>query len=155
MKGHRDEKSVRIYLALAAAFSTSPIESNFFKGDLTHKERGPVDEKISTEKKRGFYHDLCVFLQPKGQKDTGGYNNCFIFLARSFHTRAWDKQISRFVSFTERERERERESLCFEDRRALPSFVVVGINRSVRARARELRKERVLFKRKLKHVRYE
>ena len=54
MKGHRDEKSVRIYLALAAAFSTSPIESNFFKGDLTHKERGPVDEKISTEKKKGI-----------------------------------------------------------------------------------------------------
>lgn len=143
MKGHRDEKSVRIYLALAAAFSTSPIESNFFKGDLTHKERGPVDEKISTEKKKGI-----IMMRVYSQKVKKIRGDIIIVL---YSSRAWDTKITRFVSFTERERE----SLCFEDRRALPSFVVVGINRSVRARARELRKERVLFKRKLKHVRYE
>ena len=75
---------------------------------------------------------MCL-LTPKGQKDTGNILiKCFIFLARSFHTRAWDEQISRFVSFTEREREK----VCVLKIGALPSFVVVGIiDRSERARA--------------------
>lgn len=68
MKGRETGKVYVLFGSLAAAFS-SPM-NGLIKGDLTHKERGPVDEKISTEKK-GDYHDAC--LQPKGQKDTGIY----------------------------------------------------------------------------------
>jgi len=129
VKGRETGKVYVLFGSLAAAFS-SPM-NGLIKGDLTHKERGPVDEKISTNrpKKRG----VSMLINAKRSKRYGDILiNCFIFLARSFHTRAWDEQISRFVSFTEREREK----VCVLKIGALPSFVVVGIiDRSERARA--------------------
>jgi hypothetical protein len=52
VKGRETGKVYVLFGSLAAAFS-SPM-NGLIKGDLTHKERGPVDEKISTEKKRGL-----------------------------------------------------------------------------------------------------